>query len=389
MRLLYSTLVPALTLTVLSPQAFAEAPTDFELGLEGVIVITPISDDQNAAQSQTMLGEFSLTAEAEKLLDNGTRLRFRTALRSQIDHPQRPGGSGEFGNASGEPMGAFSAIGTGTPLDQPALRSRLETAYVQIDGGYGELRVGKDRGVAARFHEGAPGVLSHARLDSALLDPSGLSLLRTRHDLTGPSAKLSYATPRLLGLRAGVSFTPDANADGLDRRIRLAEGDVSNTVEVALNGSRYIRDQDLRLEGSLGWSRGTLEASAPSPLYRDTVETWSAGIRLERHDWTAGISWLKSDDGLLAGDYEAWSAGLSRQLGNLALALSYGETEIASPRPNARSWRVGGAFPISQTAGIGLAYYSEELKGSPFRSKSEGIVVEITLSTQIFGFSEN
>ncbi|MEO1642394.1 MAG: porin [Pseudomonadota bacterium] len=194
-----------------APVMLAERPPiDIELEAETVLAITPLSDDTGAREAETFLGEASLSGTAETVLDNGLRLRGRFALRLQKDHPQRPGGSGGFGTDISTVPGAFSGVSDGpVPTGEgDDLRARLETAYFQVDGGYGELRLGKDSGVAARFHEGAPSVLSHTRGDTALLDPTGLTSVRTRHELTGPSAKLSYATPRLLGVRAGLSFTP-------------------------------------------------------------------------------------------------------------------------------------------------------------------------------------
>ncbi|HBQ49254.1 MAG TPA: hypothetical protein DD728_10285, partial [Hyphomonas atlantica] len=101
--------------------------------------------------------------------------------------------------------------------DEVDLRAELEEAYVYIDGGYGEVRLGRDEGVAARFQENAPSVFSTLALGRQSLDPTGIDMVTTRHDLTGPSAKLSYATPRLVGIRAGLSFTPKADVRGLDR----------------------------------------------------------------------------------------------------------------------------------------------------------------------------
>ncbi|MEM9055288.1 MAG: porin, partial [Pseudomonadota bacterium] len=206
---------------VAAPMALAERPPiDFELDGETVLVVSALGDDDQGANSEGFLAEASLVGTAESVLENGVRLRGRVALRAQKDNPLRPGFSSGFGGDLNAAPGAFSGLSNGPVPDGTGddLRGRFETAYFQIDGGYGELRLGKDQSVAARFFEGAPEVLSHARADNGLLDPTGLNGVRTRNDLTGPSTKLSYATPRLLGFRAGLSYTPEADADGLDRR---------------------------------------------------------------------------------------------------------------------------------------------------------------------------
>lgn len=382
--------IAALTLFFLAASIPVASAADVELDLESIIVVAPVLDEDGTAVGESMLGEMSLNGQVDTLLENGTRLRLRTTLRAQSDHPQRPGGVAFFALPGGGPTGGFSGVGSGDPLDRGALRTRLETAYLQVDGGYGEVRIGKDRGVAARFFEGAPETLTHARLDSSLLDVTGLSVLRTRHDLTGPSLKLSYATPRLLGLRAGVSLTPEASADGLDRRIGLAPEDLNRAIEVALNGSRSLRDRDLKLEGTLAWSRGQLDGrNSGRATHRDAVETWSAGLRLTQGEWTTGLSWLNSDDGQVSGDYTAWSAGLGRRVGRIDLSLNYGEADLSNPRPKSRTWRIGGRYTLSENAGIGLSLIEDKLAGPDIYAKSSGIVVEITLSTQIFDLSEN
>ncbi|MGB2573896.1 MAG: porin [Henriciella sp.] len=227
-------------------------PVRIRLNSELVLVAPLASDDTGAARTEGPLGEIGLSARIEKLLDNGLRLRGYGALRLQKDHPQRPGGAGAFGSAiagTNSIPGAFSGFSDGPALTSDSLRGRVETAFFQIDGGYGEVRFGKDRGVAARFYEGTPTVLDFARLDTPLLDPSGLGIIRSRHDLTGPSPKISYASPRILGVRAGLSYTPIVSADGLDRRTGIAADNddekIRHAAEFALNSRHLLRQADL------------------------------------------------------------------------------------------------------------------------------------------------
>lgn len=372
--------------------AQAGAPIEAELEAETVLVFAPFHDEDGAAETEDMLGELSLMGKAEKVLDNGVRLRTRGTVRLQRDHPARLGATGGFGTQPGAPVGAFSGLSDGPARGDQDLRVRLETAYFQIDGGYGELRVGKDLGVAARFHEGTKSALSHARLDSALLDPSGLSTIRTRHDLTGPSLKISYATPRIIGLRAGVSFTPEANSDGLDRRPAAGTGgvapDTTNAIELALNGTRRFRESGLRIDAALAWSTADVAPRTGLAPY-GRVETLSAGTRVEKDDWTFGASWLSSDNGLSGGDYTAWSAGVAREAYNVDWSLEYGESEDDSAITDSSGWRLGAARDYGKNARVALAYTYDELDNSLYSSTSQGIVVEITLSSKILKLTGN
>lgn len=379
--------------SVLVQPVFAQdgAPIEVELDLESTLVGAGVlgSDD---AESESVLGEISLTGKAEKVLDNGVRIRGRADLRYQHDHKQRPGGIGGFGANPGAPVGSFSGLSNGLPIETSKDRARLETAFIQVDGGYGELRVGKGTGVAARFYEGADAALSYARLDSTLLDPTGLTGIRTRHDLTGPSAKISYASPRILGLRAGISYTPEANADGLDRRPAAGTGlsapDTTNAVEIALNGTHRFRSNGLRVDGMLAWSSADVEDRAGIAAYGD-VETVSAGIKLESGDWSLGGSWLQSNNGLADADYSAWSAGIGREAFDIDWTLTYGEAEDEGANTELSGWRLGGKKSISDEISLGFAFTGDSLETPMEIRRSEGAVVEITLLTEFLKLTGN
>ena len=377
-----------------APLAFAQGSTPIEgtIELESIILLTPIADEDPQTEIEPLLAELSLIGTTQTILENGVRLRARGAVRLQADHPSRPGGTGGFGSDFAAPVGAFSGLSSALAIEESDLRGRLETAYFQIDGGYGEVRLGKDQGVAARLHEGAVSSLTHARLDSSLLDPTGLSTIRTRHDLTGPSAKLSYATPRLLGVRAGASFTPEADADGLDRRPQAGTGgfapDIENAIEFALNGTRRLRESGWRFDVGLGYSTADIKNSS-SITYKNSVETWSAGTRIERDDWTLGLSWLESDNGAINGDYSAWSTGLSKEAYDTDFAIVFGESTDDAAGIDSTGWRVGLGRDIDRNSRFAIAYVHDEVRSSQRNWDSKGIVVEITLSQEIVELTGN
>jgi predicted porin len=386
----FSLIIASSTLA-LSAAAQSGAPIEAELDVTTAFVIAPIRDDDGLAETETVLGEIALSGKAEKVLENGVRIRGRMDLRLQRDNKARPGSTGGFGIGSA-PTGAFSGLSSGAPIGESDTRVRLETAYLQVDGGYGEVRIGKDQGVAARFHEGSENVLTYARLDSALLDPSGLSTVRTRHDLTGPSLKVSYATPRILGLRAGVSYTPKTNADGLDRRANFGTGvfapEVENALELALNGTRKFRESGVRIDAALAWSTADVSDRAGVAPY-GVVETLSTGARIEQGDWSIGGSWLSSDNGLPNADYRAWSTGVSREINDTTLSLNYGEASDDGARIDTSSWQLGAGRDFGKDTNIALSYNFDEVEAPIGTSRSQGIVVEITLSTEILKFTGN
>ena len=368
------------------------APLETEFDFESVIVLTPMSDAGSGISTEPVLGEISVTGTSERVLDNGVRVRARGALRLQADHPVRPGGVGGFGVGAAGPVGAFSGLSAAGPIETSDTRMRLETAYLQVDGGYGEVRIGKDLGVGARFHEGSRSVLSHARLDSTLLDPTGLSAVRTRHDLTGPSLKASYASPRILGLRGGISYTPKADADGLDRRPMAGTGGVSpeaeNAIELALNGTRRLRESGWRFDIGLAWSTAEVADGGLAAAY-DQVETWSAGTRIERDDWTFGASWLESDNGLPQSTYSAWSVGLHRSAYDTEFSVEFGRAQDDGVQLDSQSWRFGAARDVGRSTRLAIGYMNDSTERINQNWDSQGIVVEITLSQNIVEITGN
>lgn len=333
---------------------------------------------------------------ANYVLQSGAEIGVRVSGGLDQDNPARPGFTGVVGPASPAygPAGAFSGLGRGPAALDVGPRARLETGYIYIDGGYGELRAGLDEGVATRFFEGAPSLFRHAGLANAALDPTGEALARTDHDLTGPSLKVSYATPRILGVRVGVSVSPEANAGGLDRDpVRNLGGApqpvIENAVEAAVNVSRRLPRSGVRLRAGAAYSEA--DASSPAfPAAYDRVETWSAGGSAE-FSWGAfGLSYLDSNNGYApgAGDYSALSAALRVSFGDIdaGLEMASAEDEAAGAESDAFGVSLGRDFGenlriVGGWQSRNTRYTGNALPAPPSLSdRTGGVVIEITLS---------
>lgn len=366
------------------PALAQSSPLEYESSIEAVTVISAVNETSGGADDEAVLYELSFDNRVEKVLSNGLQVSGRLTLRGQRDHPARPGFLGEFGGVP-RPYGAYSGLSANTMTDETGARGSLEAAYLELDGGYGEARFGRDRGVASRFHEGAPSALSHARLNNAYLDPNGIKTIRTNHDLTGPSAKISYATPRILGLRAGASFTPDMEADGLDRR--SGPTDISNAFELAANLSRRLNSFDTRVEASLAWS--TADVDSPIGTPESGVETWSTGLNLEFPALTLGGSWLTSDNGFSFADYEAWEIGAGFDVKETEISLNYGESTDDLVSLSSKAFSLAAGRDITDELRLAIAYQDEEVETPGTTRSGAGFVVEITLSSDFFAITIN
>jgi hypothetical protein len=363
-----------------------EGGIETEAGAEAAIVLAPDSDE---SVLYTLRGGFG----ANYVLQNGAEIGLRLSGGVDMDHPARPGFSGNIGPAdpTQSPAGAFIGLAHGPSALDAGPRGRLETGYIYIDGGYGEARLGLDDGVAARFFEGAPSLFRHSGLANPALDPSGQALARTDHDLTGPSFKVSYATPRILGVRAGVSVTPEASASGLDRDPvgGPAHPDIENAVEAALSVTRRLPRSGVRLRAAAAYSEADA-SSAAAPAAFDKVETWSTGGSLEFSWGALGASYLSSNNGfaLTGSDYSALSAALRMTFGDLDTGLEIANAEdealgaeseavgISLARAFGKNLRIAGGWRWLDTR-----YTGNALPAPPsLRDRTDGIVIEITLS---------
>ncbi len=363
-----------------------ESSLETEVSAEAAILLAPGGD---APVLYTVRGDFGVNY----VVQNGAEIGLRLSGGVDMDHPARPGFSGNIGPAvtDQEPAGALSGLARGPAPFDAGPRGRLEAAYIYIDAGYGEARIGLDEGVATRFFEGAPSLFRKAGLVNPALDPTGQALARTDHDLTGPSLKVSYATPRILGIRAGLSLTPEANAAGLDRDPvgGPARPDLENAVEAALSISRRLPRSGLRLRAGAAYSQADTSA-AGAPAVFDRLETWSAGGSVEFASAALGASYLSSNDGFALGraDYSALSAALRLTFGDLETGLEFANAEdeglgvssealgLSLARPFGENLRIAAGWRWLDTAYRG--------NGPPARpspgERTDAIVIEITLS---------
>lgn len=333
--------------------------------------------------------------EANSVLSSGAEVGFRASGGLDKDNPGRASFGGVIGPSqlATSPPGAFTGLSRGAGFEDSGPRGRIETGYIYIEGGYGELRAGLDEGVAARFFEGAPTLFRYTALTNPSLDPSGLALTRTDHDLTGPSLKVSYATPRILGVRAGVSLTPEANASGLDRDPSRDIGgvpapDIENAVEVAFNVSRRLPRSGVRVRAGAAYSEADVSQAAAPGIY-DTLETWSAGGSLEFSSLAVGVSYLDSSNGfVVGGDYTALSAALRMTLGKIdaGLEMAGAEDDALNAESESIGLSLGRNFGERVRIVGGWQRLDTRYTGNPLplapsvREKSDGIVIEITLS---------
>ena len=390
----------------LAAPAFAQeesADSGWETRVDVVLVAHAVEDDSALAPaSDGLMASALLEISREDTFDNGLTLGWRLAGRYERDALSRPAFAGALGGCTAA-IPACSGIGgllpvspaTGLAAGGPVLDEdgfvALETAAVSLLTPWGEGVLGADAGVASRLDARPPTVMRRVSVLSTGLDPTGLSVTRSRNDVTGASAKASYMSPRWLGLRLGASYTPEANLRSADfdpdaGGAGRATADLEDVWEGAVSFARQFAEQDLRVRAAITYSAA--ESGAGLAAFGD-YEAWGAGLELEHAEWTVGARWLSSNNAWEAGpgDYEAWELGVVHQMDGWRVGFEAGWASDELTATEGRSWLAGVGWDMNEQVNLGLAWASSEadlpVAAGPgighINASNRGLLVELSV----------
>jgi hypothetical protein len=391
--------------------AFAATPAAFaqEWGVDARLTISgsAIADESALALAgDDFLASGRLVVTRKDVLDSGLQLGWRGDVRLERDTSPRPSFAGVIGSCPpsnvtcprvpsgpiyGSPVSPATGIAADGPIAEEDLFVALESASLSITGAWGETVLGFDSGVASLLDARPPTVLQRVSAFSPGLDPSGLVVTRARNDVTGPSAKVSYMSPRWLGLRLGGSFTPQADLKGADfdpgfDEPGLAKANLENVWEGAASFERQFTTWDINIRAALTYTHAS---SSSGFLGFGDYNAVGAGIELEKDDWSGGLRWLSSNNAWDSdnGDYKAIEASLVRQMGDWRIGAELGHSTDDLNGVEGTSWLVGAAYKLTKNLELGGALVSAVSEvpvllpsGSGHTEASnEGVVIELTV----------
>ena len=288
-----------------------------------------------------------LELEASGITDGGMEYGVNLELREDYDRFRR-GFGGRVGNCppgiescgatliDGIPTGLrghTSQFYTSGPSNATETQVALESAYVFLRTAYGDVTAGRDDGAAYLFSLGAPTLMAVNASNSAV-DYTGLDSVKTVNDASGFSEKITYTSPRLLGdqigfgVQIGASYALNARACGVDYCVRKNSVDESGTLapdlkdvmEVGLSIDRKF-DNGLKIEATASYATAKNEIVIAG---FDDLQAWNTGLEISLGDWTAGGSYLQSNNALSNGDYTAYDAGITWKPSAYGFTASYG-----------------------------------------------------------------
>jgi len=285
--------------------------------------------------------------EASAITNGGMEYGVNLELREDYDRYRR-GFGGRVGDC---PPGIVGCSGTNVngvatglrghtsqfyasgPSNATETQVALESAHIFLRTAYGDITAGRDDGAAYLFSLGAP-TLMMVNASNSPVDYTGLDNVKTVNDASGFAEKITYTSPRLLGdqigfgVQMGVSYAPDARACGVDYCVRNNSSDESGTLapdlkdvmEVGLAIDRKF-DNGLKVEATANYATAKNEIAL---VGFDDLQAWNTGLEVTLGDWTAGGSYLQSNNALSNGDYTAWDAGLTWKPSAYGFTASYG-----------------------------------------------------------------
>ncbi len=348
--------------------ALAQAdPVEFEVsghasGVAGV------SDGDAAADADA-----EIRVKGSTVLESG--LEIGAVVEGRLDG-QQPSQLFSGGRYSGLLVGGPRGI---APTDSDAF---LQGAYAYARGGFGQVIVGRDHGVARTFAVKAPTLFRSFNVNDWRTDLTGLNDVHTVNDFSGYATKVSYLPPANLfggaigGLQLGVSYSPtlaDCDNDECLRENRLLltpqgvildeEASFNDVIEAALYYQKEIKvsgSDGLLLGLGASFVTADEDAQIETPAFSD-YEAYSLGLNLGYRGVTVGGSIRSTSTGISAvGDdnYLAFDAGLTfrtgEEGGDWGFTLGYGRSEADLIGPNLLNPTL---FQDTQTAQAGVTYF--------------------------------
>lgn len=371
MRFSRTTLMGLTALTLsLGSAAFCAAqaadPIDVDVSGEASVV-AGVSDGKEAADADA-----EVRVKGSTVLDNGVEVGAVVEGRLDGQQPSQMYGGGRYSSLLiGGPRGVW-------PMSSDAF---VQGAYAYARGGFGQVIVGRDHGVARTLAVTSPTIFRAINVNDWRTDLSGLNDVHTVNDFSGYSTKFTYMAPAnmmggvLGGLQIGVSYAPSLKNCG-DRLCAPETGFIlapdgtllnetahwENVVEGALYYQKGVKVGEDRLLVGVGASVVTAneDVQALSSLYGD-YEAYSLGLNLGYRGITIGGSVKTTNAGLADLDedgYLAFDAGVTfrtgEDRGDWGFMLGYGQAEASPIGANPAEPIL---FRDTQTAQAGVTYF--------------------------------
>ncbi|MGV6802053.1 MAG: porin [bacterium] len=313
-----------------------------------------------------------IKVKGSTLLDNGLEIGGVVEARGDADIHNQYWAGGRYSSLL---AGGDRGVG---PEDSDVF---LQSAYGYIKGGFGEISVGRDNGIASQLAVTSPTVFSAIGVNDWKTDLTGLNDVQTINDFSGYSTKLTYMPPAnflggvLGGVQLGVSYSPQLRDCAADELCAPANGYRSGAIpQAALNEGANWRDvvetaiyyekalnaeKDVRLGLGASYVSASEDVTNPDDTLIDDYKSVSLGLNLAIDGLTLGGSVKNTNSGLANDDdgYLAFDAGVTYEAGPWGFMLGYGAADADHDAANLLDPSL---YRETQSAQAGVSYVFDQ-----------------------------
>ncbi|MEL7486391.1 MAG: porin, partial [Pseudomonadota bacterium] len=325
--------------------AFAADPVEFDVEGEASVV-AGVSDGDDAADADA-----EIRFRGTTVFSNGVELGAVVSARLDGQQPAQIFAGGRYSSLL---IGGPRGVG---PLTSDAY---IQGAYAFARGGFGEVILGRNEGVARTLAVTAPTIFRAINVNDWRTDLSGINDVHTVNDFSGYATKISYLPPAnflggvLGGLQLGVSYSPTLRECGErlcapengfiiapDGTLLSESSNWEDVVEAALYYQKRLNN-DLLLGFGASYVSADEDARSISPIFED-YESMSLGLNVAFRGVTLGGSVKSTNAGLTSFEndddgYLAFDAGVTfktgEDKGDLGFMFGYGQSEASVFGPN-------------------------------------------------------
>ncbi len=230
-----------------------------------------------------------------------------------------------------------------------------DEAWLRLSGSWGQVNLGNEDGAEDLMQHNAKNAVGGAGdggVDGDFYDAFHWDSVNSRFIAgaklepdSGDDTKITYFTPRVGGLQAGVSFTPDLGSAGRKQGpdnngdFESAWGFGVNFVQkiggakVSVSGVAHIAESEVKKTVTVINSN----TSTTSFSRAEDLRAWAVGAAVGYGNWTVGAGYTDSGDGgeskTIIGDDDStsWNAGIGYSQGPVKLGLSWIHVEVEDP----------------------------------------------------------
>jgi outer membrane protein OmpU len=349
-----------------------------------------------ATASASVLCTFAMQAQAQVVVTLGGYTEFFGGLFNDDNGPGRThrefqleteivvkadgkADNGLLYGAKIELQNSTPRVGTGVGTDE---------ASVYVGGTWGRFELGDFDGAADTLKIYAP-VIGVEQIDGDYTDFAGAPPNFGIHiPNSGDATKIMYLTPRIVGLQAGASYTPESDNEAQAVVTLKNASQYKDFAEFGVNYTREFGGFGLQLGATLTTADGQPRTVAGS--VKDFT-AWNLGALVTYGGFAFGGGYVDAGDfkvptvGAIDDDQSVWHAGFSYTVGPVAVAASYMDAEGYSDANGGystdyKAYGVGATYTVAPGLLLetDLMYFEDDFltgtRGATTKGSNEGYV---------------